>query len=119
MTVAVDFDGTIVEDRWPEIGELIPGAVITLHRLHNEGHRVILWTCRCGNRLTEAVNFMLRNGLPFDRINENLDEAIMAYGGNSRKVSADMYIDDKNSDGVDWDKIYFKIFGEPIDRTFP
>ena len=121
MTVAVDFDGTIVADRFPQIGELQSGAKDTLQRLHKEGHRIILWTCRSGELLVEAVNFLLWHGIPFDQVNDNLRENVEQYGGNSRKVCADIYIDDRNlfCDGVDWERVYYRFFGEELYSVFP
>ena len=121
MTIAVDFDGTIVENKYPQIGELQSGAQVTLQRLHREGHKIIIWTCRSGERLVEAVNFLLWHGIPFDQVNDNLRENIEQYGGNSRKVCADIYIDDRNlfCDEVDWELIYYHFFGEELCPVFP
>ena len=121
MTIAVDFDGTIVENQYPQIGELQSGAKDTLQRLHREGHKIIIWTCRSGEQLAEAVNFLLENEIPFDRVNDNLRENIEHYGGNSRKVFADVYIDDKNifSGRWNWDHIYMYFFGDDGCVTFP
>lgn len=121
MTVAVDFDGTIVENQYPQIGRLQSGAKDTLQRLHNDGHKIIIWTCRSGDLLVEAVNFLLWHGIPFDQVNDNLRENIEQYGGNSRKVCADIYIDDRNlfCDGVDWERVYYHFFGEELYPVFP
>lgn len=122
MTIAVDFDGTIVENQYPHIGKLQSGAKDTLQRLHREGHKIIIWTCRSGEQLAEAVNFLLENEIPFDRVNDNLRENIEQYGGNSRKVFADVYIDDRCllwSDGIDWERVHYHFFGKPIYPEFP
>ena len=121
MTVAIDFDGTIVEDKYPQIGVLQSGAKDTLQRLHKEGHKIIIWTCRSGDLLVEALNFLLWHDIPFDQVNDNLRENIEHYGGNSRKVCADVYIDDRNlfSDKTDWEQIYFRLFNEPLYPIFP
>lgn len=101
MLLAVDFDGTIVENRYPEIGSPIPGAISTLLKLQKEGHRLILWTCREGQRLEEAVSFCRSKGIYFESCNENKFERI------GRKVYADYYIDDRNVCGFPgWDKVY-------------
>ena len=93
--IAVDFDGTLCENAWPEIGaanmELID--YIRLTKLH--GCKIILWTSRVGDRLKEAVEWCKDKGLTFDAVNENLPEAIEAFGGDSRKIFANVYIDDK------------------------
>lgn len=94
--IAVDFDGTLCEDKWPEIGapneELFSYLKLQQRRY---GVRLILWTCRSGERLQNAVNFCSKHGLEFDAVNENLPDVIEMYGDNTRKISADIYIDDK------------------------
>lgn len=122
MTIAVDFDGTIVEDKYPQTGTLLNGAKATLQRLHAEGHQIILWTCRTGQPLTDAVNFLLAEQIPFDSVNDCLQKHIDEYGCNTRKVTADVYIDDRNygCGGIDWEKIYFDFFKERIrQQPFP
>ena len=95
MTIAVDFDGVICADAWPEIGAANDSLIRTLIGRQKTGDKIILWTCRCGERLTEAVLFCKRNGLIFDAVNDNLPEHKKLYGNNSRKVFADEYWDDK------------------------
>lgn len=77
LAIAVDFDGTIVEHRFPQIGKPLPGAFEVLKELQEAGHKLMLWTCRENDGykidrqfLTEAVNFCEQNGLKFDAINE-------------------------------------------------
>lgn len=100
MILAIDFDGTIVNDRFPEIGELIPQAIDTILQLQACGHKLILWTCRENgpdrNYIEEAINFCAQYGLFFDAINENMPDSPFAHLGNSRKIYADYYIDDKS-----------------------
>ena len=74
MLIAVDFDGTIVEHRYPEIGKEIPFAISTLKRLQEERHRLVLWTVREGTLLNEAVEFCRRRGLEFYAVNANFPE---------------------------------------------
>jgi histidinol phosphatase-like enzyme len=95
LTIAIDFDGTIVENKWPHIGPEIPGAIQTIKRLHRHGHRIIVWTCRTGKQLEECIEWLVQHKVPFDAINANLPERIKAFGGDTRKVSADLYVDDK------------------------
>lgn len=95
MIVAVDFDGTLVEDNFPEIGKPILTMMNYIKALKEAGAKIILWTCRNGKALTEAVNFCSRFNLYFDAVNENLPEVKEMYGGDTRKVFADYYIDDK------------------------
>ena len=95
--IAVDFDGTLCEDRYPEIGEANTDLMCALKVWQQHyGAKLILWTCRVGDRLDEAVEFCKQHGLIFDAVNENLPESIERYGGDSRKINADVYIDDKS-----------------------
>ena len=109
MTIAVDFDGTIVEHRYPEIGEERPFATDTLKMLINDRHRLILWTVREGRLLDEAVNWCRERGVEFYAVNREYPEETKA--GNqfySRKLnSVDVWIDDRNIGGLpDWGTIY-------------
>ncbi|HLW09761.1 MAG TPA: hypothetical protein VKX35_05130 [Fermentimonas sp.] len=108
MVIAVDFDGTIVKDRYPLIGEPVPGATETLKKLRKEGYQIILWTCRTGKHLAEAVKYCAENGIRFDAINQNLRYRTVYYkGSDPRKVGADLYIDDRGIGGLpDWEDIY-------------
>ena len=93
--IAVDFDGTLCQSRWPGIGPPICSTIRALKRRQDEGARLILWTCREGRLLDEAVRWCRQQGLQFDAINDNVPERIRQYGSNPRKVSADEYWDDK------------------------
>ena len=93
--IAVDFDGTLCESRWPETGEPKPDVIDRLKAEQEAGAKVILWTCRTGKLLQDAVGFCEAQGIHPAAINENLPERIAAYGCDSRKVSADEYWDDK------------------------
>ncbi len=132
MTIAVDFDGTIVEHRYPEIGREIPFAIRTLKQLQEERHRLILWTVREGKRLEEAVEFCRERGLEFYAVNSNFPEetapaasplepgeaaagdertsggkGVNEYSPSCRKLKADLYLDDRNLGGfVDWAAVY-------------
>lgn len=92
---AVDFDGTLCKSVWPGVGE--PNKVLINHLIkrQKQGNKIILWTCRCGDRLKEAVEWCRSYGLEFNSVNENLPEMIDWYGVNCRKIAADVYIDDK------------------------
>ncbi|MDR2009593.1 MAG: hypothetical protein LBQ22_03840 [Bacteroidales bacterium] len=105
LTIAVDFDGTIVEHRYPEIGEILPEAFEVLRELQENGHRLILWTLRDGIDLESAVNFCLDNGIIFYAVNHSKpDEEFNKYI--SRKIDVDYFIDDRNIGGfMGWDKI--------------
>lgn len=107
MTIAVDFDGTIVTHAYPKIGKPIPFAIETLRKLQEEGkHHIILWTVREGDLLQEAVAYCKQRGLEFYAVNANYPEENIGKAS-SRKVVADLYIDDRNLGGIpDWGVIY-------------
>ncbi|OJV19334.1 MAG: hypothetical protein BGO30_07120 [Bacteroidetes bacterium 41-46] len=106
MIIAVDFDGTIHGGSYPSIGYLFPDVRKTISSLRANGHYVIIWTCRTGQDLLEAINWLLENKIEFDRINDNHPSNIANYGGNTRKIFADLYIDDKQVGELPkWDKI--------------
>ena len=92
---AVDFDGTLCEDKWPEIGTVNDKLIGYLIGRRQQGEKVILWTCRSGELLQKAVEWCLEHGLEFDAVNENLPERIEFFGGDCRKVGANVYIDDR------------------------
>jgi len=92
--IAVDFDGCLCVNRWPMIGAANTEAIQVLIRLREQGAKVILWTCRAGARLDEAVAWCRQRGLAFDAVNDNLPERVALYGGDTCKVSADEYWDD-------------------------
>lgn len=94
--IAVDFDGTLCEDNWPGIGRPYHGVIDYLIGRKENGYKLILWTCRKGALLQEAVDWCKEHGIIFDAVNANLPETIKAMGGDSRKIFADYYIDDRN-----------------------
>ena len=94
--IAVDFDGTLCTNSWPGIGRPNNSLINWLKQERMNGTRVILWTCRTGDLLEWAVAWCQNRGLYFDAINDNVLEAIERFGSNSRKIFADMYIDDKS-----------------------
>lgn len=107
MIIAVDFDGTIVEHRYPKIGNEIPFAVQALKMLIEERHQLILWTVREGDLLKEAVEWCRERGLEFYAINRDYPEEDAAHQGFSRKIKADIFIDDRNLGGLpNWGDIY-------------
>lgn len=95
--IAVDFDGTLCENKWPDIGEPYEDLIDRLIDIQEKGNKLILWTCRIGERLEEAVRWCRAHGLIFDAVNENLPEVLEWMGTDSRKVFADIYIDDRAS----------------------
>lgn len=105
MTIAVDFDGTIVEHKYPEIGKEIPFAIETLKKLQEEFHTLVLWTVREGELLEAAVQYCKNKGLEFHAANKNYPEEDVTTA--PRKLSVDIFIDDRNLGGLpDWGIIY-------------
>ena len=107
MTIAVDFDGTIVAHEYPKIGKPIPFALEVLKKLIQEEHcNLILWTFREGRLLQEAIDYCEKNGVYFYACNKNYPEE-EEKDGNPRKIGADIFIDDRNIGGLpDWGTIY-------------
>ncbi len=108
MTIAIDFDGTIVEHRYPEIGPERPFAIDTLKMLINDRHRLILWSVREGKLLDEAVEWCRERGVEFWAVNRDYPEETLQNNQHfSRKLKVDMFIDDRNIGGLpDWGTIY-------------
>jgi hypothetical protein len=112
MIIAVDFDGTIVEHRYPAIGKEIPFAIDTLKRLIDDGHKLVLWSVREGELLDDAVRWCEERGLRFYAVNKNFDEDsdnenLESNAAFSRKLKAKVFIDDRNVGGLpDWGVIY-------------
>ncbi|RSK42004.1 BT0820 family HAD-type phosphatase [Mangrovimonas spongiae] len=112
LIIAVDFDGTIVDDAYPKIGKPKLFAFETLKRLQQDGHRLILWTYRSGIRLEEAVAFCKENGITFYAVNKSFPEEKLD-GKRSRKIHADLFIDDRNIGGfIGWGEVYQTITKE-------
>jgi len=95
--IAVDFDGTLCENKWPEIGEANHSLIRFLNLMKEHGDKLILYTMREGEKLQQAVDWCGSHGLTFDAINDNLPEMKAFYGSNPRKVFANYYIDDHNA----------------------
>lgn len=109
MVIAVDFDGTIVEHKYPKIGEEIIFATDTLKQLIKDGHRLILWSVREGQLLQDAVDWCHERGVDFYAVNKDYPEenGRQSNSSFSRKIKADMFIDDRNIGGLpDWGQIY-------------
>jgi hypothetical protein len=117
MKIAVDFDGTIVEDAYPDIGKPMLFAFETLKELQRQKHQLILWTYRSGTELEAAVEFCRENGVEFYAVNNSYPEEIYdtAY---SRKIHAHVFIDDRNLGGFPgWSKVWQMITGDNPDET--
>lgn len=110
MVIAIDFDGTLVENKYPDIGEPLQGFTFNktlieeMALLRKQGHKVILWTCRNAKALEDAVNFCKERNLEFDAVNDDLEENKVGWedslkwwkeSGKARKIYADIYIDDR------------------------
>lgn len=110
LTIAVDFDGTLVTNKYPDIGEPLQGFTFNrtlieeMKLLRTHGHKVILWTCRNAKALEDAVSFCKEHGLEFDAINDDLEENKVGWeeslewwrkSGKARKIYADIYLDDR------------------------
>ncbi len=108
MIIAVDFDGTIVEHRYPEIGRELPFAVETLKKLIEDRHQLILWSVRRGQLLDDAVEWCRKRGIEFYAVNKDFPEEDADKNQIfSRKIKADVFIDDRNLGGLpDWGVIY-------------
>lgn len=110
IKIAVDFDGTIVEHEYPKIGKEKLFAFQTLKEFEKRGARLILWTFRAGQELNDAVEFCRKNGIEFYAVNKSYPEEILD-DSISRKIDADIYIDDKNLGGFPgWSEAWQMIF---------
>lgn len=110
--LAIDFDGTIVESKYPDIGKPMLFAFETLKKLQERGFILILWTYRRGKHLDEAVEFCRKHGIEFYAINKNYPEEVFDAEV-SRKLNADIFIDDRNVGGfLGWGEIYRELVGE-------
>ena len=112
LNIAIDFDGTIVENAYPKIGKPIIFAFETIKKLQENRHRIILWTYRRGKELDQAVEFCEKHGVVFYAVNMSFpgEDYDTSY---SRKINADLFIDDRNIGGMkSWGEIYHEIIGE-------
>ena len=94
--IAVDFDGVLCENEYPSIGKENMLLVALLKELKSKDYiKLILWTCRVGDKLREAIQWCEEHGLIFDAVNENLPEILERFGSDNRKIYADIYVDDR------------------------
>lgn len=94
--IAVDFDGTLCENMYPEIGKPNDVLIDELKVRKDNGDKIILWTCRVGDQLEQAIAWCQEHELVFDAVNHNLPEIIKSFGCDPRKIFANEYIDDRN-----------------------
>lgn len=116
MIIAIDFDGTIHTGKFPQIGDIRDEAYEYIRQLDFDGHYIIINTCRNGDLLLEAINWLLEKDIPFDRVNDNSPENLKQYNSqNTRKIYADVYVDDKQVGGLpEWKQIYDYIKAQEI-----
>lgn len=95
MIIAVDFDGTCVKHAYPNIGEEIPGCTGVLREWARRGARLILWTCREGKTLQDAVNWFAERNIPLAAVNDNVPDITRSFGFSPRKIFANVYLDDR------------------------
>lgn len=103
--IAIDFDGTIFENAWPEVGTIREDAVEVIQALHENGNKIIIWTCRGGENLKDALNALEKYQIPYDAVNENIVEMKTDFNPYP-KIYYDILIDDRNLGGVlNWKEI--------------
>lgn len=108
--LAIDFDGTICDSKWPECGPEREMARHFINRLVKEGYGVVINTCREGVALAKAIVWLNNHGINYHYVNCNFPHVIQHYGADCRKVSADVYIDDKCIGGLpNWVDIYSRL----------
>ncbi len=98
MIIAVDFDGTLCEHKFPEIGKPFLGVINYIKKRKEKGDLIVLWTCREGELLDKAVEWCKEQGIELDAVNEDVRYVqVSDFGKNkSAKIYADVYIDDRN-----------------------
>jgi hypothetical protein len=107
VLIAVDFDGTIVEDRYPEVGPPVIFAFETLREMQKNRHNLILWTTRVGEELEAAVNYCKENGVEFYAVNNSYPEEKFNAEEASRKIICDLFISRKNLGGMkSWGEVW-------------
>lgn len=107
LILAVDFDGTIVDDAFPKIGKVKPNAIESIKYLQSFGVQIILWTCRDGEYLKQALAFLLANGVKVTKANDNSDSINFKP---SKKIYADYYLDDRSFPGFPGWNIFIDAF---------
>ncbi len=118
MIIAIDFDGTIAQTNYPEIIAPMEGAKVAINHLWEDGHYIIINTCRQGVELIEAINWLLSEDIRLSRINKKKTRNEEEYGKGGTKIYADIYIDDHNLGGFPgWDKVY-QFIKDPLDTGF-
>lgn len=124
LIFAVDFDGTLCENKYPEIGEPKQEVINKCIELEKEGHRFILNTCRTDKELDAAIEWCKEKGIKFEAINHNLPDRMKLYENDCRKIGADYYVDDKNLSIDDFcnfigkETLICPVCGNEMDETY-
>lgn len=114
LTIAIDFDGTIVKEKYPGFGDPIPGAKEAINSLYEMGHEIIINSCRAGIHQENMINYLQQAGIFYHHVNENPAWRIELYKLDCRKIGADVYIDDRNifCREINWNEIYLEILNK-------
>ncbi|MDR1436893.1 MAG: HAD family hydrolase [Candidatus Symbiothrix sp.] len=113
MIVAIDFEGTLHDGKYPVIGNPQPHAIAAMQKISNNGHRIIITTCRPIRMQDAMIKWLEENKIPYDTVNDNFPE-IKAKFDNPRKIYADIYIDNKNILGLPpWNLVYDLLDNKP------
>lgn len=116
---AVDFDGTIVENKYPEMGAVNGEAIEAMYLMKIRGHVIIIWTCRNGKDYQEMLEVLRKYQIPYDVINEHAPHLAVVFGDDARKVFADYYIDDHNVTPWTWRQVKELILTIPPGEFIP
>lgn len=107
LIISVDFDNCISRfAMYPKIGKINPAARSVVNHLY-EDHTIIINSCRAGDGVKEAVKYLNDNGVKFHYFNENAPWIVEEHGGDTRKIYADLYIDDRNPGPLYWTSIHY------------
>jgi len=112
--IAIDFDGTIAEDSFPELGAIKPYAAQVIKKVADHGGQIAIWTCRAGVYVNQIKELLNEYGIPYHTFNEPFPEQLAMFPDNSRKIFADVYIDDRSlhakEEGIDWLDVERRLF---------
>lgn len=106
LVIGVDFDGTLVEEAFPEIGALKQETVEFINQAKKQGHLIIIWTARSNQKADEAKEFLEKNNIYYDYFNENPEDPYALRGEQGRKIFCDIYLDDRCIHIDDIDKAF-------------
>ena len=121
LKIAIDFDGTIVENEYPRIGKEMLFAFETMKALQEKRHHLILWTFREGKRLQDAVDYCQERGITFYAVNKSYPEEVYQPNNDQtpRKLNVDLFIDDRNLGGFPgWTRIYDMLINKKADPRY-